>query len=310
MLLSPIPGPAEPVAADSVLVALHGPDGVRSMGRATILQLDDHPNLAEILGVLAQLAHIEDSHLEQLADSWRNTASVAQARRRALSPDSPLVVDVLAAFDAVAALYADDLDGDCDYVSVDPDVASTALKAVRDAIAAAYAKPVLHRGEYSCLIAAWRSVFPRPTVREPDLGPGRAEVKQLLGLLPTLAHRCHDVRGRRVYDGLLVQAMTMNESERAQARDAAFSAAVRTGRRRVWTLVRRSTAEGLGRFCPTCRSSRADTRYDDERVVELCADAACALLVSDAVAAGETTPLTAPLQHLIPLQRADRPSPT
>jgi hypothetical protein len=238
-----------------------------------------------------------------LAHNWRNTVSVAEARRRALSPDSPLVVDVLAAFDAVAALYADDLDGGCDYVSVTPDIASTALKAVRDAIAAAYAKPILRRGEYSGLIAAWRSVFPRPTVREPDLGPGRTEVKQLLGLLPTLAHRCHDDRGRRVYDGLLVQAMTMNESERTQARDAAFSAAVRTGRRRVWTLVRRSTAEGLGRFCPTCRSTRADTRYDDERVVELCADAACALLVSDAVAAGETATLTAPLRHLIPLPR-------
>jgi hypothetical protein len=271
--------------------------------RATIHQLEDHPNLPEILGVLAQLAHIDDAHLEQLARGWRNTVGVAEARRRALSPDSPLVVDVLAAFDAVAALYADDLDGGCDYVSVDPNVASTALKAVRDAIAAAYARPILSRGEYSALIAAWRAVFPKPTVREPDLGPGRTEVKQLLGLLPTLAHRCHDDRGRRVYDGLLVQAMTMDEDERTQAREAAFSAAVRTGRRRVWTLVRRSTAEGLGRFCPTCRSA-GDTAYDDERVVELCADAACALLVSDAVPADATAPLTAPLRHLIPLQRA------
>lgn len=278
---------------------------MRSMGRRTkVFRLEDHPNLAEILGVLAQLAHIEDGQLEQLAHSWRNTVGVAEARRRALSPDSPLVIDVLAAFDAVGALYADDLDGGCDYVSVDPDVASTALKAVRDAIAAAYARPILRRSEYSGLIGPWRSVFPRPTVHEPDLGPGRLEVKQLLGLLPTLAGRCHDEQGRRVYDGLLVQAMTTNESERTQARDAAFSAAVRTGRRRVWTLVRRSAAEGLGRSCRTCRSGRGDTPYDDERVVELCADAACALLVSDAVPAADTAPLTAPLRHLIPLQRS------
>jgi hypothetical protein len=271
--------------------------------RAAILRLEDHPNLSEILGVLAQLAHIEDDHLEQLAASWRNTVQVAEARRRALSPDSPLVIDVLAAFDAVAALYADDLDGGYDYVSVAPDIASTALKAVRDAIAATYAKPILGRSQYSDLIRAWRSVFPQPTVREPDLGPGRTEVKQLLGMLPTLAGRCHDDQGRRAYDGLLVQAMTMNEDVRTQARDAAFSAAVRTGRRRVWTLVRRSAAEGLGRFCPTCCSSHGDTRDDDERVVELCADAACALLVSDAMPADETAAMTAPLRHLIPLPR-------
>ena len=79
---------------------------------------------------------------------------------------------------------------------------------------------------------------------------------------------------------------------------------VRTGRRRVWTLVRRSAAEGLGRFCSGCRTQHVDAPYDDERVFELCADAACALLVSDVLPASESAALTAPLRHLIPLQRA------
>ena len=271
--------------------------------RTTIARLEEHPNLAEILGVLAQLAHVEDAHLEKLARSWRNTVAVAEARRRALSPDSPLIIEVLAAFDAVAALYADDLSGGCDYIAVDPGTASTALKAVRDAIAAAYARPILSRAEYSCLISAWRSVFPRPTVSEPDLGPGSNDVKQLLALLPTLAGRCHDDAGRRVYDGLLVHAMTLDEQAHSQAVSAAFSAAVRTGRRRVWTLVRRSAAEGLGRYCAECRAPHADGPYDDERVFEICADVACALLVQDALPAAEAAALTAPLRHLIPLQR-------
>jgi hypothetical protein len=272
--------------------------------RTAIVRLEEHPNLAEILGVLAQLAHVEDEHLESLARSWRNTVAVAEARRRALSPESPLIIEVLAAFDAVAALYADDLSGDCDYVSVDPGTACTALKAIRDAIAAAYARPILSRGEYSCLISAWRSVFPRPTVREPDLGPGSEQVKRLLALLPTLAGRCHDGAGRRVYDGLLVDAMTLDEKAHSEAVSAAFSAAVRTGRRRVWTLVRRSAAEGLGRFCADCRAPHADGPYDDERVLELCADVACALLVQDALPASDAAALIAPLRHLIPLQRA------
>jgi hypothetical protein len=272
--------------------------------RAVINHLEDHPNLAEILGVLAQLAHVEDRHLEALARSWRNTVAVAEARRRALSPDSPLIIEVLAAFDAVAALYADDLSGGHDYIAIDPGTACTALKAVRDAIAAAYARPILSRGEYASLISAWRSVFSRPTVREPDLGPSADEVKRLLGLLPTLAGRCHDDAGRRGYDGLLVHAMTIDESAHQEAVSQAFSAAVRTGRRRVWTLVRRSAAEGLGRFCALCRTPHADGPYDDERVLELCADAACALLVQDALSEQDTSALTAPVRHLIPLQRA------
>lgn len=270
-----------------------------------ITHLEEHPNLEEILGVLAQLAHVGDDHLVALARSWRNTGHVAEARRRALSPDAPLVVEVLAAFDALSALFADDLAGGPDYVRIRPEVTTTALKAVRDAIAAAYARPILSRGQYVGLMGAWRAVYPRPTVHEPDLGPAAGEVKRLLGTLPALAGRCHDAEGRRVYDGLLVAAMTLDESAHREAVASAFRAAVATGRRRVWTLVRRSAAEGLGRHCPSCRRRPVpdDDVRDDERVLELCADAACALLVQDALDASATTRLTAPLAHLIPLQR-------
>src|SRR3954463_15767373 len=106
-----------------------------------IVALDDHPNLPEILGVLAQLAHVSDADLPRLAKAWHNTVFLAEARARALSPDSPLVLEVLSAFEAVQALFADDLSGEEDYLSVEPEVAAVALKAIRDAIAAAYARP-------------------------------------------------------------------------------------------------------------------------------------------------------------------------
>src|SRR5690349_3002351 len=79
-----------------------GPEG-RAMSRrgTTISVLEEHPNLSEILGVLAQLAHIRDADIPRLADAWNNTVAVAEARDRALSPDSPLVIEALAAFEAL-----------------------------------------------------------------------------------------------------------------------------------------------------------------------------------------------------------------
>jgi hypothetical protein len=123
----------------------------------SITDLENHPNLETILGVLAQLPHIRDDELPRLASAWRNTIPVAAARRKALSPDSPLVVEVLAAFDALVYLFADDLAGDCDFITVEPQVTSIALKAVRDAIAAVYARPILSRGEYRTLLRGARS---------------------------------------------------------------------------------------------------------------------------------------------------------
>jgi len=268
---------------------------------ATISSLDEHPNLPEILGVLAQLPHIADYDLRRLADAWHNTVFLAEARSRALDPDSPLVLEVLAAFEAVQALFADDVSGEPDYVDIEPEVASVALKAIRDAIAAAYARPVLSRGEHAALLAAWRAVYPTDSVEEPDLGAHGATVKALLTAMPKLATKCHDASAATLYDEILHTSWTLDEDVREVAREEAWQAAVLTNRRRVWGLVRRSGAEGIGRFCGQCR-----IRHDDDdtlRVLSLCLDAACALLVSDAIDDNLVDVLTLPVQQLIPRQR-------
>lgn len=274
------------------------------MGRrqsGAVASLEDHPNLGEILGILAQLPHIRDDHLPLLAAAWDNTVEVAEARNCALGPDSPLVLDALGAFEAVGALFEDDLRGQASYLTVPAGVASTALKAVRDAIAAAYAKPALTRHHYALLLRPWLSVFPAATVAEPDLGPRAGQVKELLAMLPVLSARCHDPESRRLYD-LLVDQSFAGEGERADARDAAFGAAVLTSRRRIWALVRRSGTEGLSRRCPSCPPAQFDQR-ESERVLSLCLDAACALLVADAVPDATTLLLTDPVAVLIPPQR-------
>jgi hypothetical protein len=273
---------------------------LRRVGHRRIERLEDHPNLRPILGVLARLAHISDDELIQLAAGWRNTPQIAAARDKALSPGAPLVVEVLAAFDAVSALYADDVAGGRDYVTVPTEVTVVALKAVRDAIAAAYARPILTRAEYAALSRAWRAVYPRSTTSEPDLGPGSAEVKRVLAALPALSRRCHDAVSRDAYEGLIVAALTLDGTDHAMMMDAAFRAAVLTGRRRVWALVRRSAVEGLTRRCPSCRPpARLGDDPTDERVVELCADLACAILVQDALDATTVANLAGPLNMLV-----------
>jgi hypothetical protein len=151
-------------------------------------------------------------------------------------------------------------------------------------------------------MAAWREVYPTDVVDEPDLGGRSAEVKALLQAMPLLATRCHDNSAASMYDSILAMTWTLDEDVRTVARDEAWQAAVLTNRRRVWGLVRRSGAEGIGRFCPECR-----TRSDDDdtvRVLALCLDAACALLVADAVDDNLIDVLTLPVQALIPRQRS------
>jgi hypothetical protein len=266
-----------------------------------VSRLEEHPNLAEILGVLAQLSQISDSHVEKLAALWTNTVGVAEARDRALAPDSPLVVEALSAFDALTALFEDDLRGDAPYLTVEPRTVSTALKAVRDAIAAAYARPALARGEHTALIRPWRSVFPAGTVEEPDLGPRGEQVKALLAALPQLSTRCHDAQALALWEALVDQSFAA-ESDRADASEQAFGAAVLTSRRRTWALVRRSGSESLARPCTTCRTSAVLDR-ETERVLSVCLDAACALLVADALADADLDLLVGPVSALIPQQR-------
>jgi hypothetical protein len=285
--------------------------GRQLTGRSTTVQrLEEHPNVTAVLGVLAQLGHISDNDLPRLAAGWVNNGSVAQARDRALSPDSPLVVEVLTAFDGVTALFAEDLLGEAAYITVEPTVTVRALKTVRDAIAAVYARPVLSRAEYASLLRPWLVVYPSPAVEEPDLGPQGHQVKALLQLLPSLAARCHDAQGQALFDALVDRSFVA-ESERAEAVNSAFSAAVLTGRRRLWTLVRRTGTQRLSRPCADRCSAGRTAEHDREaaRVLTLCLDAACALLVADALPDASTDLLADPVLSLIPQQRAsDRSS--
>ena len=266
----------------------------------TVGRLEDHPNLCEVLGVLAQLAHIADADLPRLAAAWNNDAVIAEARDRALSTDAPLIVEVLSAFDAVRALFDDDLRGEAAYVTVDPSVTVTALKAVRDAIAGAYARPVLSRSDHAMLMRPWRTVFAAGAVAEPDLGPQGQAVKDLLGALPRLATRCHNTAAQADFDALVDQSF-VDESDRAGARESAFQVAVLTSRRRIWALVGRTAAEALTRSCRACRAPR-DAR-EDARVLQVCLDAVCVLLVADALPEELTLTLTRPVARLVPLQR-------
>jgi len=254
-----------------------------------IERLEDHPNLRGILAILAQLVHTSDDELIQLATHWSNSPQLAVARDKALSPDAPLVVEVLAAFDALSAIYADDLAG-AEYVTLAPTITASALRAI------------LSRSEYGALMRPWRVVYPRARSHEPDLGPAAAEVKRVLAALAVLSRRCHDADSLEVYDGLLMTALTRDEQAHRTAMEAAFDSAVLTGRRRVWTLVRRSAAEGFWRLCPTCRRLPAEDVTADTRVMELCADLACALLVEDLLDPATLAQLLTPLHALIPLQ--------
>ncbi len=267
-----------------------------------IEELERHPNLEEVVGVLAQLAHIRDDDLPRLAVAWSDPPVVREARGRALSPDSPLVLEVLAAFDAVGTLFADDVRGEAGYLTVPAAQVRTALCAVRDAIAAAYAQPVLSRAAHEALLAPWRSVYPCSTVVEPDLGPRAEQVKDLLSVLPRLSVRCHDDVARTLYDALSDRAF-VGEQDRATATAHAFDAAVLTSRRRIWALVRRTGSESLGRPCRDCRRTDAADDPDLRRVRTLCLDAACALLVCDALSDETTRVLTDPVLSLIPQQR-------
>ena len=270
------------------------------MARRPILTLDEHPNLSEVLAVLAQLAHIGDAELPALADAWTNNGPVAAARDKALAPDSPLVLEVLNAFEAVQELFHDDVAGEAAYVTVDPSTTITALKAVRDAIAGAYARPVLSKAEHAALMAPWTTVFPARSTTEPDLGPEAERLKALLATLPVLAARCHDTRGAELFQAMVDESY-VDESDRAGARDSAFHAAVLTSRRRLWALVQRSGAEGLSRPCYACRTT--PDAAEVSRVLEVCVDAACALLVADAVPDDQLALLTRPVARLVPAQR-------
>jgi hypothetical protein len=86
------------------------------------------------------------------------------ARAHALGPDTPLVLEVLARFEHVDRVFREELSRDFlgddgSATAVKPQVVKHALHAVRDALAAVYARPILSRAEYLALIRPWRRAF-------------------------------------------------------------------------------------------------------------------------------------------------------
>jgi hypothetical protein len=270
---------------------------------ALIESLDDHPNADEIRGLLCRLPCVSDNALPMLAEGWHNTTLLAEARRRSLEPDSPLVLEVLNCFETVQALFADDLRGEDDYVTVDPDTTATALKAMRDAIAASYARPILTQSEHAALMKAWRGVFPTDPIIEPDLGCRADEVGSLLAAMPRLADCCHDASAAGEFASILMAGANVDEDVRLAARDEAWHGAVLTNRRRVWLLVQRTAQASIAGYCSTCQARGRDE--ETTRVLNLCVDAACGLLVAASVEHDIVEVLTEPVS---PLLRADRPA--
>ncbi|MDQ1487355.1 MAG: hypothetical protein QOJ62_3048 [Actinomycetota bacterium] len=295
--------------------------------RTVVTSLDVHPNLAEILGILSQVPQLTDRDMAGLAGVWRDTASLASARDRALRPDAPLVVEVLAAFDRVDAVFDAELSaiddwaddsygtaaspggdhnghiGDVFSATLKPHVVNNALKAVRDALAAAYARPVISRAEHAGLIGPWRHVFPAgqsARAARPDA------VQDLLDAMLPLAGRCHDEHSRVLFGQLAVAAVARDAAVTAAARETAWNSAVASARRRQWAILRQTVQEALSRPCRTCRSWRRPVDDDAELVRSLCADAVCGVLMADSVEADVVSALVDPARRLLPMPRSGR----
>ena len=137
--------------------------------RLWVSSLELHPNLAEILGILNQIPRLTAIDVARLAHCWRDNAYLSIARADALGPDTPLVLDALAAFERVEAVFQEELSGWVltEHLTDDgasttvrpPAVVNNALRAVRDALAAAYARPILARSQYIALIDPWHRAF-------------------------------------------------------------------------------------------------------------------------------------------------------
>jgi hypothetical protein len=266
-----------------------------------ISSLEAHPNALEILAISSRMPCITDSELSALALAWENTSELGEARRHALEPDCPLIFDALSRFETVQVLFAEEIRGGEDYLGVEPDVASTALKAVRDAIAAAYARPVITAAEHAALTRAWRTVYPDDRIATPDLGSRAADVTGLLHALPRLAATCHDEAAAAEHEAILQAAAGLDQDIHWAARDEAWHATVLTSRRRMWWLIRHTADCERSRYCSQCRTR---TRTPEtNRVLSLVVDAACGLLVAGSLDEDIIEVLTDPVACLLPCHR-------
>lgn len=273
-----------------------------------VANLAEHPNVSEVLGVLAQVVSASDEQLAALARAWVDRPEVARARDLALSPDSPLVCEVLAAFESLAFLYADDLHGQASFATLPAPVVALALKAARDAIAGAYARPVLPATDHRLLLGPWRAVFSDTSAPAPDFGPCHDAVVAALELAASLACRSHDVDAARRWSA--VSAGVVELDRHADAVDAAWQAAVLLGRRRTWALLHRSVSEAYDRRCPDCQRAAIATEDEEGAVLALCIGAVVGRLVGDALDDADAAVLAQPLASLVPAPRApDAPAP-
>ncbi|MDQ1711525.1 MAG: hypothetical protein QOE45_975 [Frankiaceae bacterium] len=262
-----------------------------------ITSTETHPHCAEILGVLAQVVHLDDEGLRRLALAWQDTPEVSRARDKALQPDTPLILEVLAAFDSLAGLFADDLAGTAPYVTLPAPTTALALKAVRDAIAAAYARPILTPQDYAELSAPWHAVYPDRRMQMPDFGPQHHEVLALLTSVPGLSCHRHDPESATLFANLLLHARGLDPDAHARAVESAWQAAVLTGRRRLWFLASRSAQEGYDRACGPCARVADD---EDRAVLAVCLGVVAAMLVRDVLDTTSAETLLAPVASLLP----------
>lgn len=261
--------------------------------------LVEHPNAHVVRDVLTRISQLTDSDLTRLAASWRDSLDIASARSAALSVDGPLVLEALSAFDAVAEVFADDLAGEPWAAPLQRSVVQLALKAVRDAVAAAYARPVLHPRQYIVLMTPWLTVFPRAGTGEADLGPRSADVTRLLELLEYMATRCHDSAGESHFDRLVGVAATRDDADVAPAAAEAWAAAVLTGRRRTRALLQRAAREALLHGCAVCGRRPDPDQLAATRVLALVNEAIGALLVCDTMDPGLVEALVLPVADVL-----------
>ncbi|HVE64748.1 MAG TPA: hypothetical protein VNB94_13230 [Mycobacteriales bacterium] len=261
--------------------------------------LHEHPNCDEVVEVLARMTTLTDDQLAELAAGWCDDDVTSAGRATALGPDSPLVLEVLAAFDSLEYLYADDLQGEAAYLTISAPVTALALKAVRDAIAAAYARPVLTRSEYVALLAPWRATFPDSSYCAPDFGPQHAAVVAALGLMSSMACRSHDPHAQQRWSSVLEQGEQVDLERHGDAVDHAWDAALLTQRRRLWGLASRSGQEAFFRRCAQC--DRAGHEADGV-VLALCLGAVVGIMMGDVLDDDSQALLRSPLGALLAAQ--------
>ena len=270
----------------------------RQRGSA-VTDLATHPQVAAITGILGTLPHLITDELTALAGAFTDSPAVTAARAAALDADVPLVVDVLAAFSAVAEMYTPELTSTDS--SLEPALVRLGLHAVCDAVAGAYAAPTIGKRPSNLLLGPWRAVLGDPALAErhaPDLGPRPEQVDALLRRLRGLRTRCHDEVAAETVQSLLRIAHQMDVDAHAHADDLAARAAHLTSRQRLRVRLRRQVAQALLAPCPSC-GGRPDSMsgYDDlELLVPLCFGAVQALLVADVLPPESLELLLSPLQ--------------